>query len=342
MKSQLFLITLLALLLPSMGAATTATSSLFDHLYMPEVLEMELLTDLDALTDETQNREYQPAQIRFTNVTDFPAEWTLKVKARGKFRYRVCDFPPLKLNFKKGDLSDAGMPEFDTYKLVTHCLENEKEARDNIMREYLAYRLYNAITDQSFRVQLVRITYRDHFEPDRSEERWGILIESTAEMVQRLGGEEVELLNQPVEAFDARAEQQMSFFQHMIGNTDFDLRMVRNVKLVKMADGKLVPVPYDFDFSLLVNAPYALPNNNVGQYRLEDRVYLGFERTTEEIRYMQKFFELQRPNLEVLVRNATYVNRSNRQYVLGLLDDYFEDGGVTLEMNTAKLPAATR
>ncbi|MBK9015576.1 MAG: hypothetical protein IPM82_16760 [Saprospiraceae bacterium] len=40
-------------------------------------------------------------------------------------------------------------------------------------------------------------------------------------------------------------------------------------------DGGLIPVPYDFDFSAIVVAPYARLNTDVGQKRIGDRVFMG-------------------------------------------------------------------
>ncbi|MCB0704728.1 MAG: hypothetical protein KDC34_05435 [Saprospiraceae bacterium] len=326
MRNKLWFSLFLICLLPTFGHSETRIS-LFDQVWLQEdVLEVELVTDLDGLLTENENMEYQKASVRFSSEDGLISSWDIKVKARGRYRYRICDFPPLKLNFKKGDLTDAGLAEFDSYKLVTHCFDDEAEAKDNVLREYMAYRLYNLVTDQSFRVQLVKITYKDDTDPRIIESRWGVLIESTDEMAQRIGGKEVELLNQPIEAFDTQAEHRMSVFQYLIGNADYDLTTVRNVKLVKMeATGKLVPVPYDFDFSILVGANYAVANNNVGQYRVEDRVYLGFVHPEGEIRYMDKFYQSLRSDFEDLIRQSDMVKRSNRQYMLKVIEGYFEN-----------------
>lgn len=42
-----------------------------------------------------------------------------------------------------------------------------------------------------------------------------------------------------------------------------------------MPDGRRVPVPYDFDYSGVVDAAYAVPNPLLGQSSVRDRLYLG-------------------------------------------------------------------
>ncbi|MBR9920519.1 MAG: hypothetical protein GYB31_06740 [Bacteroidetes bacterium] len=341
MKTRLLFLSLFAILYLPLQA--NGERSLFDEIQLQEeILEVELTTDLDALLTPIENTEYQKASIRFAHSGKAPASWDLKIKARGRYRYRICDFPPIKLNFDKDDLQAAGLAAYDKYKLVTHCFDNEAEARDNVLREYMAYRLYNEVTDQSFRVQLVKITYIDSNDPKKLKERWGVLIESTDEMAARIGGEEVDLLNQPEDSFDLRAEHRMSVFQYLIGNSDYDLRMVRNIKLVKMHEtGKLVPVPYDFDFSLLVNAEYAVPNNNAGQMRIEDRVYLGFDHGEDQVRYMDKYYESMRKQFEEAIKETEMVNRSNRNYMLKVLESFFESQEVREGLYAKSMKKAT-
>ena len=71
-------------------------------------------------------------------------------------------------------------------------------------------------------------------------------------------------------------------FQYLIGNTDWSFISAKgedvcchNVHLVEK-NGGLYPIPYDFDFSGLVDASYAKPNSTVGTRRITQRVYRGY------------------------------------------------------------------
>src|SRR5690606_9238581 len=91
-------------------------------------------------------------------------------------------------------------------KLVTHCLDDKNDGQENLLKEYLAYKLYNELTDQSYRVQLIRINYVDTKGKVSKIRRYGIIIEDTDEMAERLGGEECDCLNPGKEQLDARLE----------------------------------------------------------------------------------------------------------------------------------------
>ena len=162
---------------------------------------------------------------------------------------RVCDFAPLKLNFSKKDLVKAGLKEFDKLKLVTHCMDDKSISKEAVMREYLAYKLYNELSNVSLRVQLVKITYVDVNTGEKIKNRYGFLIEDIDELAARNNAEVYERMNVQDNQLIATAENNHSFFQYMIGNADWDLKMLRNVKLLQdKRNGKITVVPFDFDF----------------------------------------------------------------------------------------------
>jgi hypothetical protein len=68
----------------------------------------------------------------------------------------------------------------------------------------------------------------------------------------------------------------MALFQYMIGNTDWEIVSCRNIMLLQPADSsKIIPVPYDFDFSGLVSAPYASPSAESGVLTVQDRYLMA-------------------------------------------------------------------
>ena len=63
----------------------------------------------------------------------------------------------------------------------------------------------------------------------------------------------------------------------MIGNTDFSVAYQHNGKLLYI-DKMILPLPYDFDMSGLVNASYSVANETLGITSVTQRVYRGFKR----------------------------------------------------------------
>jgi hypothetical protein len=109
----------------------------------------------------------------------------------------------------------------------------------------------------------------------------------------------------------------MMLFEYMIGNTDFSLWALHNVRLVQDPNRTLFPVPYDFDLSGMVNAPYAIPDRRFGIKSVVDRLYRGPCRTVDEM------------------ETAASAFRDKRADVLGLLDGMRDlDSGARTEMKS--------
>lgn len=276
LKKLLFAIAFLSSILAH--TQSTGRASLFDKMQGQEILDVVLTTDLVQLLANANNEDAsQPATFSFVSPNKATYDMALKIKARGKFRKQACDFPPILLNFPKKGLEAQGLATHDKYKLVTHCLDDKNLGHEKLLREYLAYQLYRELTPNSYRVQLVNIQYVDTNRRVSGFTRYGFIIEDTDEMAERIGGEECdECFYALPGTLDTRVADLHALFQYMIGNSDYSIPVLRNVKLVRHASTqRLLTVGYDFDFSGLVDAPYALPASHNGQLVVRQRLYLG-------------------------------------------------------------------
>ena len=299
--------------------------SIFDLMNHREVLELTLETDLAALKNNRQDESSHKAKISFKDAGGNNQQWDLKVKLRGAYRRVKCsDMPPLKLNFKKSDLEAAGLAPFDDLKLVPQCISDDENAKEVLLKEYLTYKLFNEVSGYSFRVQLLRITYKDT-DTGKKEKQWAFLIEDAAQLRERLEGEKMEdQFNLPQDSFHLPQARLVSVFEYMIGNADWGFSTIKNIKFLKKK-GKIVPIPYDFDFSGLVNAPYALPNRNVGQTTLGERIYLGFEDQTSELHSTIYQLVGKREELENVVMDFKPLHYDARLEVVAYLDTFFDN-----------------
>lgn len=299
--------------------------SIFDLMHYGEVLEMTLETDLTFLKENRRNGEYQKANIRFLDKNGNQQKWNLKVRLRGNFRRLNCtDIPPLKWKFKKSDLDSAGLSEFNDMKMVATCIEDKEAARIALMKEYLTYKLYNSLTEKSFRVQLLRLTYNDVSTGEKLKS-WAFLIEDTAQLRDRIGAEKCEgCLGLTHEEFDQNTLKIMSLFQYMIGNSDWDIFTRRNFKIVKK-DGLYIPIPYDFDFSGLVNAPYAIPNPDYRLLSIQERVYIGFPSDVESLHTTLQYFYGKRKTFKKVIQNFKPLCHAGRREMIAYLNSYFSN-----------------
>jgi hypothetical protein len=310
-----------------LAAQPTQQPSFFDQLGGTEVREISLRTDLASLIDH-RNTDSAEQDAEFCIMTDngkqVDRSYQIKVSARGKYRRRICDFPPIKLDFSKADLRKQGLSDFDDFKLVTHCKEDKSAGNDNLLREYLIYQLYRQLTNYSYRIQLVRIQYIDTKGQVSPLRRYGFIIEDTAELADRLGATVCDTcLNPHPSRVDMQAENMHALFQYFISNTDFSLPMLRNLKLLAVTDSTLIPVAFDFDFSGMVNAGYAIPNLQMGQLSLQHRIFLGLPASNEVIEANLAVFRQKREALLSTIDQCKLLDREARDEMILFLEQFY-------------------
>ncbi len=300
-------------------------STLFDQLNYQEVVDLHLAFDFEQLEENRKNDDYQDAYLSFTRADQQIDKLELKVRVRGKYRRHICDFPPLMLNFDKGELEERGLKKDDKLKLVTHCMDS-KEAEENILREYLTYQLYSIITPLSYRTQLVKVVYQDT-KSKRKTKGWGILLEDEETIEDRLDGKVCDTCySVPKIAFEQQNLHIASVFQYMVGNADWSVPMIRNLKLINcQKEGKFYVVPYDFDFCGLVNAGYAVPNQDYQLSSVQDRVFLGLAESDQELHQCFDFFRSKKPELLAYVDQFELLSKRSRKEITLYIESFYED-----------------
>jgi hypothetical protein len=330
----LFLLNVIAVQKVSYAASTANENfgkpkkSIFEILFREAPLEITITTNLTSLIENRRTEDYTEGQMSYEDEQGKSIVRQIELQPRGKFRRRVCDFPPVRLKFAKKDLEAEGIEtRFNKLKLVTHCVDDKLAGNDNLLKEYLVYQLYNELTPNSYRAQLVKVTYVDAEGKQPKIKRYGILLEDTDEMAARVGGKEIDQMGVSMDSISDQGEITMALFEYMIANMDWDTKMVRNVKLVAL-EGKadqMIPVPYDFDFSGLVNASYAIPSGDKGQLSIRDRVYLGEPFDQTYMRAALAHFIEKKPALLKKVKDLKLLSSEARQDVIAYLEGFYKN-----------------
>jgi len=195
----------------------------------------------------------------------------------------ICDFPPLRVELSGKAPPGSLMQGQHRLKLVTHC-KRDAGFQQKVLLEYSAYRLYNLITPLSFRARLVNVNYvDDNGQPYIS--RVGFFLEDFDDVAKRNGMTDAHQGSLvPLQLIDAAAGGRFAVFEYMISNYDWSMRAApkgdeccHNGRLLAGAPGgALTPVPYDFDYSGLVDAPYAGPPEGVPVDNVRQRNYRGY------------------------------------------------------------------
>jgi hypothetical protein len=249
----------------------------------------------------------------------------VKLRTRGRFRLqsRICEFPPLRLNFPKKTVEGTVMEGQDKLKLVTHC-RNRDNYEENTLEEYLVYRLLNVLTDRSFQVRLARLTYVDASGREDTQERWGFLLESDEAVAERLGGTIIGD-TEPVHIgrFRGRNTALISLFQFMVGNTDWSMGQSHNFVLVE-TPADVLPVPYDFDWSGFVNPPYARPDASLGIRSVRQRLYR--EPCRHDIDYPALFehFRERRGDLEAEILTVPGLDDKRKAEAIKYIAEFYD------------------
>jgi hypothetical protein len=260
----------LGLLLSSFSAASQ--TQLFES---DDLLEITLSGNITELfKDRANDSPYHELSLSYKGSDNITVTIPIKVKTRGHFRKQkgVCKNPPLLLNFSEELSKNTLFDKQDKIKLVTPC-QGEKF----VVREYLAYKIYNLISPKSFKVRLVKIVFVDPTAMTPTESQFGFFIEEEEQMAKRNSSTSVEGKIVRPEQTDRNDFLTMAMFEYLIGNTDWSVQYLQNMKLISNELGTLpTPVPYDFDHAGIVGAPYAKPAGELLMSSIRERRYRGY------------------------------------------------------------------
>ena len=289
------------------------------------ILELTITLPLKDVILKTQEPTEHNARLSYKADDGTAFNHMIKVKMRGKTRAnkQICSFPPLQLRFTKKDVENSIFKGQKKMKLVAHC-QNDKDFEDYVKIEYLVYKLYQHISPYSFNVRLCRINYIDQNKPNQKNIHYGFLIESISDLAKRndMTVFKGKIRNQ--ETIEEDNLDKLVFFQYMIGNLDWSITERHNMKLIKGDKGALpIAVPYDFDYSGIVNTPYAVPPEQLYLTDVKTRLFRGFCRQ-DKYQKIIDFYKNIENELRNEVNNFSSLNAKSVNSVNKYLDSFFE------------------
>lgn len=250
----------------------------------------------------------------------------IKIKPRGEFRKSYCIFPPFEIKFKKSDDDHIFTKESNKLKLVTHC-KNPGIYEQYVLKEYLCYRMYNLLTDYSFRVRLLEIHYIDNAGKKKPIIRNGFIVESNKNLATRIDAYPVKINGINLFQTDDEVAHTMTVFQYMIGNTDWAVPVLHNIKLYKLKDPekfKPITVTYDFDYAGMVNADYAIPDERLGIKSVRERIYRGFCIPEKDMMEIIEPFKQKKESFYALVNNFDLLDKYHKSEMVEYLDEFYQ------------------
>jgi hypothetical protein len=308
---------------------TRSPDPLFQNM---EMLEVRITAPLTTLLYERPADEELPAKLQYTDSAGQPVEFDIKIRTRGRFRRQkdVCSFPPMRLNFKSSQTKDTLFHKQDKVKLVTHCQSNTNYEQV-ILREYNAYRILNVMTDASFRVRLLRITYIDSEGKKRDDVSHGFIIEHRDRLAKRLEKSYLDIPVTKVSLLDLEHTNLVSVYHYLIGNTDFSPvkasageSCCHNHVLFGNEGEPVWSVPYDFDQAGLVNAPHAGPNPRFKLRNVRQRLYRGRCVNNDQLSETIAKFNAKREDLMAVLREVDDANERSMKTMSKYVEKFYD------------------
>lgn len=302
--------------------ATSDSKGIFDS---EEVLKITIESDFKNLVKRKYKDEEQPALFKFYYHDTLVINRHIKIKPRGNMRKGSCFFPPLKLNFLKSEVVVKEMKEFDKMKMVLDC-KRGTIYEQYLLSEYYVYKMQNILTEYSYRVRLIQVTYVDTSDKYKTATRYAFLIEPKDQLGDRLNALPIDNKNVRDQLTDIPTLANAYLFQFLIGNTDWSIPGRHNLQLIKSKDPMLPKpyvIPYDFDYAGIVNANYAIPDENLGINSVTERVYRGVCISEADIRKVAKHYIDKKEQIYQLYQNTNLLDKNNARFTIDYLDSFY-------------------
>ena len=310
------------LLITGILSAQNAQKS--DELYKDQTpLEIKLGYSNKDLNRNTDDSTFITTPMAYLHEGKW-SEIEVNLRARGNFRRNECYFPPVKMKIKKKQYSGTIFDGNKTMKLVLPC-KIEKENNDNVLQEYIAYKIYEKISPFHFKTRRVDVDFTEpKGKKSKSYQLKGFLIEDDSRLAKRFDGRVVEQFIHPM-AMGGLTSVRHAFFQYLIGNTDFSVSFQHNGKLL-YTNKEFLPLPYDFDMTGWVDPSYGFGNPTLGLSSLSERVYRGFKRDNELMNTVRTQFIDSKAEIVKLVSSykEEFDNASEFDKMFGFMQEFFE------------------
>lgn len=285
-------------------------------------LELQFTVNTAAfLADRGNDPQYHWARLYWKDSAGGSGTIAAKLRARGHFRKNksICRFAPVLVNLDSA--SASGLFTFQSkLKLVVPCVSDEL-----VYREYLVYKIYNLLTPFSMRARLVKVQLIDSADAGKVIPCLGFLLEPAEQVARRNGMSLIRKNGLDPQFLPPSDFSLMAVFQFLIGNTDWSIQFQQNIEFLAInPNAPPTPVPYDFDHSGIVDAPYAEPSAELELSSVRQRRYRGYCLT--DLGSLQPVFQLlkeRRTQIEALYRDNPRLSPTYRKLTLGYIADFY-------------------
>jgi len=292
-----------------------------------KIMEITLGFDLTTYFKSKPKDQYLQANLTIHLSKTDSISRDIGLKTRGIWRNQNCTFAPIELDIKKAKFSYTDLNKISKLKLAPQCNFN-KINEDYILREYLAYKLFNVLTDTSFRVRLVTVNYVDTQKKRKPIKQFAFFIEPLDMLTARTNCTTVKIKTLNQKSIIPRIMDRLSIFNYMIGNYDWSVPGQHNVTVIKSQGfdpngGLGIAIPHDFDWTGLVNPSYAIPTEEIGIENVRERKFYGICRPKEVYRQELDMFLAKKDEFYKVINEFPYLSNQVKKDLTSYLDGFF-------------------
>ena len=178
-----------------------------------DIIQLKLITNLKTLQKDRGEKPVNHwGQLLYARKKKGYITIPIKLKVRGNFRRltKNCVFPPLLLDLPMKKDKNSIFERQNRLKLVTHC-----QTDDYIFHEYMVYRMYNLITNYSFRARLAQVTYEDSTGKREPQTKYAFLIEDDDDLAKRNGAKIYNLKQTAMSSVDSLNMATVAVFEYL-------------------------------------------------------------------------------------------------------------------------------
>ena len=296
-----------------------------------EVIDVTFEVPMNTIVEEAEKIPVVEGVLHYTADDGQTVTLQIEMNTRGKSRLAYCRFPPLKINLKRKETDGTLFEGQNKLKVVTRCRPGSTFER-YLHQEFSIYGAFNVVADRSFRVRMLRATYRDSSGEREDETHPAYFIETDSEVAARYGMEEIDVKSINFSQLDPAHTSKLSLFQFLIGNTDWSVvqspgneNCCHNSKLIirpRSQDGWIV-LPYDFDQAGLINTRYSSPAEALGIRSVRQRVFRGRCSNIDQLENTIAIFNDRRAAIEAELLPSALEGRY-RESAARYIDDFYE------------------
>lgn len=319
MKHLLSALVVLGCMVLNPNEISAQSTSAFSLFASDSLIHVRLITDMEQLVKDKREEEYQPGVLQIFRSPGDTMQIDVDVRSRGNVRKEMCYYPPIRVKLPSEKYA------FHKLKWVIPCRDSESY-HQFVLKEYIAYRMFEILTDRAFQTHLLRVEFVDTGQDDKTFSGYAFVLENEDALADRFGGRVYEPTILKEELLNMDQLALTTIFQYMIANSDWALVNRHNVEIITdPSTNSLLAIPYDFDYSGLVNTPYAVPRDELPIDRVTERYNAGVCLTEEAAENVRMLILERREELEETYNNLPYLTEQTKSEIQYMLKPFFKE-----------------